>query len=523
MKNLFIVIAVVLSLGACTKKKDTVIAAADKDTFVFRVHSEPPNVDPAKGVDNVSIDIMNNVSEGLMQFDKDMKPVPGLAESHTISKDGKTYVFKIRPGVVWSDGQPLKAQHFADAWQRMLDPANAAEYSYFLYDIDGAEAFNTKKETDFSKVGVKVVDDMTLEVRLARPASYWLSLTAFVVMFPVRLDVIKKGGERWTEPEHFVGVGPYVIKEWQHDKKLVLERNDKYWGPKPAIKTAVALIIEEATTALNLFENKQMDLVRRLPAHDIQRFENTPYFGKRGYLRGYYYGFNVTKKPVDDPRVRKALGHAIDRSELPRILKGGQTASTSWIPAGMFAHNPNIGLQFDPAKAKKLLAEAGFPEGKGFPRLKMAYDVREDNKVVAEALQQMWKKHLNIDFEIQTMEWKVYLDSIRADAAPVFRLGWGADFPDPHNFMDLFLSNSGNNNTKWKNSKYDELIKKASAEREQSKRQAMYDQAQKILLEEDTAIVPLFNEAIVYLVQPRVKNFYLDGMGNLFIKNYTLE
>jgi oligopeptide transport system substrate-binding protein len=237
------------SLGiSCTKKKE-VSVKPDKDTLVFRIHSEPPNVDPAKGVDNVSIDIMNNVNEGLMQFDPEMKPVPALALSHEISKDNKTYTFKLRPGVVWSDGQPLKAQQFVDGWERMLNPKTAAEYAYFLYDIDGAEGYNQGKITDFSKVGAKAVDDLTLQVTLVRPASYWLSLTAFVVMFPQRVDVINRAGERWTEPEHFVGVGPYVIKVWEHDKRMVLERNEKYWGPKPQIARAVALIVEEATTA----------------------------------------------------------------------------------------------------------------------------------------------------------------------------------------------------------------------------------------------------------------------------------
>ena len=516
------VLAVSALSASCTKKSTTSVKP-DKDTFVFRIHSEPPNVDPAKGVDNVSIDIMNNVNEGLMQFDNDMKAIPALAESHVVSADGLNYTFKLRPGVVWSDGVPLKAQHFVDAFERMLNPKTAAEYAYFLYDIDGAEAYNQGKVKDFSQVGAKAADDLTLKVKLARPAGYWLSLTAAPVMFPQRLDVINKAGERWTEPEHFVGVGPYVIKQWEHDKRLVLERNEKYWGPKPAIGRAVALIVEEATTAISLFESGQLDLVRRLPAHDIERFKSTPMYGQRPYLRGYYYAFNSSKKPFTESKVRQALGHAIDRNELPKILKGGQVPATSWIPQGMLAHNPNIGLKFDPELAKKLLSEAGFPGGKGFPRVKMVYDVREDNKVVAEALQQMWKKVLGLEFEIQTMEWKVYLEALRTDAPPVFRLGWGADFPDPHNFMDLFLSKSGNNNTRWGDKRYDELISKASGERDTGKRVELYNQAQKILLEDSAAIVPLFNETTTYLLQPRVKSFHVDGMANIFIKNFRLE
>lgn len=498
-------------------------AKIESDAFVFRIPSEPPNIDPAKGVDNVSIDLMLNLNEGLMEFDKNMKPIPNIAESYQISKDGKTYTFKMRKNVKWSDGAPLTAKQFVETWERMLNPKTAAEYAYFLYDIKNAEDYNAGKIKDFSEVGVKAPDDHTIVVTLRAAASYWLNMPAYSVLHPIRIDLIAKYGDKYQEAGNYQGVGAYKLVKWEHDKRLVLEANEHYFGKAPAIKKAVALVVEDASTGLSLFNKGTLDLMRRLPPLEIERYKQTAQFHFGSYLRGYYYGFNIKKKPFDDVRVRKAFAHAIDRSVLPTVLKGGQNPVSSWIPKGMLAYNPEIGLKFDPEKARKLLAEAGYPEGKGFPRTAMTFDTREDNKVVAEAIQNMWKKVLNVNMEVNQMEWKVYLDAMKADAAPVFRLGWGADFPDPHNFMDLFLTKSGNNHTRWGNEKYDNLVRQASAELNPKKRVSIYNQAQKIMLEQDAAIVPLFNESLNWLVSERVKDFQLDSMGRLYLKRYSMN
>jgi oligopeptide transport system substrate-binding protein len=504
---------------SCTKKD----SARDPDTFIFRVPSEPPNIDPAKGVDTVSIDLMNNLGDGLLHFDRELKAVPALAESYEVSKDGKTLRFKIRAGVVWSDDVPLKAQHFVQSWERLLRPETAGEYAYFLFDIKNAEEFNSGKIKDFKQVGVKAIDDYSLEVELKRPASYWLNMAAFVVTFPVRVDLEKKFGEKFMDPEHFVGIGPYLLKQWDHDAKLVLERNEKYWGKKPAIKNVVALIVEDASTAMSLFEKGHLDFMRRIPSVQIDQVRERPEFHVRPYLRGYHLGFNIKKKPTDSLKVRKALALAIDREDIVKILRDGRTPTTSWIPEGMLAFNRDIGLKFNPELAKKLLSEAGFPGGKGFPRIKVIFDTREDNKTVIEAIQAMWKRHLGIEITVESMEWKVYLDSLKAGAPPVFRFGWGADFPDPHNFMDLFLSKSGNNHTQFANQKYDDLIAQGSAEQDPKRRALIYDQAQKILLEDEVAIVPIFQEGLNYLLSSRVKDFHIDAISNLFIQDFRLE
>lgn len=519
MRFCFLALVLILAMG-CTKKE----VSHDPNTLVVRVPSEPPNIDPALGVDAVSIDVMNNLGDGLVSFDRDMKPVPALAESYEISKDGTTFTFKLRKGVVWSDDVPLVARHFVESWERILSPKTAGEYSYFLFDIKNAEEFNSGKVKDFSQVGVKALDDQTLEVKLKQPAVYWINMPAFVVMFPVRADLEQKNGNKFLEPPNFVGIGPYLLKEWEHDKRLVLERNEKYWDKSnpPKIKNLIIQIVEDPSTAVSLFEKGQIDFMRALPSLQIEKYKGDPRFHFQPYLRGYHYSFNVNKKPFNDVRVRKAFAHAIDRAEIVKVLRDDRIPATSWIPKGLLGYNAGIGIQFDVEKAKKLLAEAGFPDGKGFPKFKLAFDTREDNKIVAENILAQWKKNLNVAPEVQSMEWKVYLDAMKTDAPEVFRFGWGADYPDANNFMDMFFGKSGNNHTKWASTKYESLVKKAAAEQDPAKRQGLYDQAQKIMLEEDVAVVPLFQDNVNYLLSDRVKIFYMDPMSNLFVRHYGL-
>ncbi|MGZ3736555.1 MAG: ABC transporter substrate-binding protein, partial [Bdellovibrionota bacterium] len=213
---------------------------------------------------------------------------------------------------------------------------------------------------------------------------------------------------------------------------------------------------------------------------------------------------------------------AINRAELTSLLKGGQIPAASWIPKGMLGYNPNIGLQFDPSKAKALLADAGFPGGKGFPPVTFMFDSRGDNKIIAERLQAQWRKVLGVNLSVDSEEWKVYLGRLRTDSPPLFRHGWGADFPDPDNFMNMFTSYSGNNFTRWKNPRYDALIEKAAAEAAPAKRVQLYDQAQKLLTEEDAAIVPLFIESTNYLVSPWVKGLRIDALGLLKINQVEM-
>lgn len=512
MKFLSLLLACVFSLPAVAAKQE----------FNMRIHSEPPTLDWNLATDNVSIVLLHNLMEGLADFDKQLKPVPGLA-SWKVSKDGKTYTYTLKNGITWSDGTPLTAQHFVDSWERTLNPKTASEYAYFLFDLVGAQNYNEGKEKDFSKVGVKATDAKTLVVTLNKKASYFPTIPTFTVTFPIRKDLIEKYGNKWTEAGNLVSVGPFTLAEWKHDSKVVLAANPKYFGGKPKLEKVNAYIVNEDTTAINMFESGSLHYVSRLPAIEIDRLKTNPAYRNAPFLRGYYYGFNIEKAPFNDVRVRQAFAHAVDRSQIVSLLKGGQIPTTSWVPKGMPGYEPKVGLGFDLKKAKALLAAAGYPDGKGFPATTFMFDTRDDNKMIAERLQSMWKTNLGVDLRAQNEDWKVYLNRLKTDPPAMFRLGWGADYPDPDNFLNLFTSYSGNNQTRWKNKEYDKLIERAASESAMPKRLAIYKKAQELLLEKDTAIVPLFIDALNVLVSPTAKGVELNPMDHLILKHVSMQ
>jgi oligopeptide transport system substrate-binding protein len=260
-----------------------------------------------------------------------------------------------------------------------------------------------------------------------------------------------------------------------------------------------------------------------LPPLEIERLKALPAYRNSPFLRGYYYGFNINKPPFNDVRVRRAFAHAVDRSQITSLLKGGQIPTTSWVPKGMPGYEPNVGLKFDVKKAKKLMAEAGFPDGKGFPDITFMFDTRDDNKLIAERLQSLWSTNLGVHLRAQNEDWKVYLNRLKSDVPAMYRLGWGADYPDPNNFLDLFTSYSENNHSQWKSKEYDALIEKAAGESSTPKRMAMYKKAQQMVLEDQAIIIPLFIDALNVLVAPSVKGLKLNAMDHLHLKDIWLE
>jgi oligopeptide transport system substrate-binding protein len=498
-------------------------SAAIPQELKIRIHTEPPTLDWNLATDHVSITMILNLMEGLAAFDKDLKAKPALAQSWKVSKDGKTYTYTLRPNLTWSDGTPLTAQHFVDGWERLLNPATASEYAYFLFDVVGAKEYNEGKLKDVSKLGFSAPDARTFVVQLNKRASYFATIPTFSVTFPIRKDLVAKHGKNWTKPDNLVTAGAFTLGEWRHDSRLSLKANPRYWGGKPKLEKVTAFIVGEDTTAINMFESGQLHYMARLPALEIERLRKNPAYRNMPYLRGYYYGFNTEKAPFNNVKVRQAFAHAVNREEIVSLLKGGQTPTTSWVPKGMPGHEPKVGLEFNPAKAQKLLAEAGFPGGKGFPPVTFIFDTRDDNKVIAERLQAQWKKVLGVELKAQNEEWKVYLNRLKSDVPPLYRLGWGADYPDPDNFLNLFTSYSGNNYTRWKNAEYDELIELAAGESSMPKRLALYRKAQELLLEEHAAIIPLFVDALNVMVSPQVKGLELNAMDQLILKNVHLE
>lgn len=492
------------------------------DQKVFRVNlaTEPPSLDWSLATDHVSFNVIANLMVGLTQFDKNLKPAPVIAKSWDILEGGRRIVFHLRDDVAWSDGVKVRAQDFEYSWKRLLNPKTASEYAYILFDILNAEEYHVGKISDEGLVGVRAKDDRTLEVQLKHPASYFLSITTFEVTYPQRQDIIEKFGAKWTEPDHIVTNGPFLLASWKHENEIQLKANADFFLGKPAIEKVQMFMINEKTTALAMYEQGQLDFLdnRSIPTLEKPRLVKAAGFQRVPQLRGYYYGFVTDRKPFDDVRVRKAFSMAIDRSVFPKILHGGEQPASSWIPPGMPAHNPRIGLTHNPPEARRLLREAGYPDGKGFPSVTLGYNNDEDHKIVAEAVQGMWKRNLGILVQLENQEWKVYLKKLQNDPPHLFRLGWGADYPDPDNFMKLFTALSGNNNTRWKNPRYDQLLELAAKEFNEKKRTQLYNEAQKILCETDLPIVPLFTTAETTVLNPRFTGLEYSSMGRLELR-----
>lgn len=524
---------VVVSMG-CTKRGqdiEVVLPNGTKakldvaETLRINITSEPPSLDWHKATDTTSSWITNNLMEGLVEYnlqDKELGLIPALATKWESLDNAKTWKFALRSGVVWSDGQPFTVLHVVEAWKRLLSKETASEYAYFLFGVKNARAFNEGK-VGWDDVGVKATGVNELTVELEKPMGYFPYLLTHHSTFPVRMDLIKIHGDKWTEPGNIATLGPFTLKSWEHDKLISLERNEKYYGDKPAFKNIAAYMIKEQSTAINLFDSGKLDSVHKLPSTELRQLKTRKQFHETGSLMLYYYGTNVTKPPMDNPKVRKAVAMAIDRQQLVQMLGGGQMPMTSWVPPGMFGYEAERGITFNPTKAKELLKEAGYADMSKFPRLEIKFNTNEDHQRIAENIQAQLKKNLGIEVELKNEEWKVFLNTLKTDPPHLYRFGWLADYPDPDNFMSVITGFSENNRTRWKNSKYDDLVVKAAGLTDKDERRKMYSEAQKILVEDDVPVVPFYAAVNHLLISDRVENYPVNVMERFIYKNVKLK
>lgn len=521
-----LVLLLLITFAACEGDGDKGSTARTPETPLrINLATEPPTLDWTLARDYTSITVIINFMQGLTCFGDGFVPEPCLAKSWEISDDKKTITFKIREGIVWSDGVPLKAGDFEYSWKRLLKPETAADYAYFLYDVEGARDYNTGKAKSPEAVGVKALDDATLVVRLEAPTSYFLSLLTFTSTFPLRRDIVEKYGIEWTKPENIVSIGPYILKEWRHHERLTLVKNPKFWDTEAKLKQVEMIMSGNPSSALALYESGDLDFLdgKDVPTLEVPRLKKLPDFKKNAQFRGNYIGFNTKKPPFDNALVRKAFSAAIDRSAVVELIQGAGFPSTSWIPKGMLGYNPDIGVDYDPEKAKKWLAEAGYPGGKGVHEISFLYPDIGSNPIIAVALQSMWKETLGVEVKLNNQEWKVYLSTLKTDPPQVYRAGWGADYPDPHNFMNLFECDSGNNHTRWCSPKFDSLIEAAAREIDPAKRKPLYDEAQRLLTETDVAIAPFFTSIQYSMIKPYVSGLEINQLSLIFLDKVSYQ
>ncbi|MCA8925299.1 MAG: peptide ABC transporter substrate-binding protein, partial [Planctomycetes bacterium] len=451
--------------------------------------------------------------EGLVSLHpKTLEPVPGVAERWDLSDDKTIYTFHLRQNAKWSDGTPVDANDFFASWKRALTPATGSQYAYMYYAIRGAEEFNKGQNEDFGTVGIKVVDDHTLEVTLANPCAYFLHQVAFRTLCPVPMKVVEAKGDAWSRAGNIIGNGAFKLVEWRPNDKIVMVPNEHYWArDEVKLERLVALPIEDMETAYKLFQTGKLDWMTAVPAAKVEEIKRDPSYYAAPYLGSYFYRFNTTKAPFDDARVRKAFSLSLNRESITSdILKGGQIPAT-WFTPELPGYKPPQGLAESREEAQRLLAEAGYPEGKGFPEVSLLYNTNEAHKQVAEVVAQQWKENLGVTVSLRNTEWKVYLDLVDKKDYQIARAGWIGDYVDPNTFLDCFVTDGGNNNTGWSNAKYDGLIRQAAAEGDPKKRSELFFEAETILVEEELPVLPLY----IYVNQGMLRDTVLGWHENV--------
>lgn len=519
-----------------TSESGTSESGSDNSEQVFRMNltAEPPTLDPAQMQDQVSSTVMTGLFEGLTKMDETGKAVPAMAESWGVSEDGKSYTFHLRPGVKWSNGDPVTAHDFEYSWKRTLNPKldPLAPYAYQLYYIKGAQAYNedAKGTVDPSTVGVKAIDDQTLKVDLVNPTPYFLSLTSFYTYYPVNKKVAESNPKWSAEAETFVSNGPFKLSSWKHNDTLELVPFEEYYDKDSIkLKRVQFFMVKDANTELSMYRTDKLDWAGMptglIPLEQLEqlRQKKDPELVSANTASVYYYLFNNTKKPFSNVKVRKALAMAINRQQIvDKVAKGGQTPAYGFVPPGIHGVNgdyrsevPDTYFKEDVEEAKKLLAEGLQEEGmSSFPDVTLAFN-EGLHKDIAEAVADMWKTNLGITVSTETQEWKVFLQNRTSKNYDIARAGWGADYNDPMTFLDLNTSTSGNNDSGYNNSKYDSLIKAAYETNDQQKRVDLMKQAEQLFIGDDMSVMPIYYYTTNSLVKPYVKNYIIDYKGDI--------
>jgi len=466
---------------------------------------------------------------GLLVESPNLDIAPDVAQSWEVSDGGRRYVFHLRDDVHWSDGTPVTAGDFAYAWKRVLDPATGSPNADLLYDILGARAFHQGQACHPDQLGVRALNDLTLEVELEEPTGHFLQLMAFVVSFPLPRHVVEAHGASWTEVGKFVSNGPFRLEARPSDELMVLVRNPAYHGRSTGnlqrVELSLRLSRESSLALLEAYEAGELDVydTLELPPVDMDRARqrHPGEFVSEPWLHTNYLAFNTSQPPFDDVRVRRAFVLAMDRETLASVALGGFVvpATGGFVPPGMAGHSPGIGLPYDPEAARKLLAEAGYPGGRGFPPIVYLMLPATVHQEHGEYVCQGWREELGIEVRDEAVEWDTYDDRLGREPRHIFACGWIADYPDPDNILRVGLATV---QTMWRDPVYDGLIERARRLTDQRQRMRLYSQADRILVEE-APLVPLFYNRNTLLIKPWVLKFPMSARGGWFWKDIVIE
>ena len=567
LKKLSITFTFFILIAGCSGGDNSPVdSGLEKGIFHFGNGSEPQGIDPHIVTGVPEHHILISLCEGLTIANPDGGPnLPGVAESWTISDDGKEYIFYLNKNAKWSNGEVMTADDFVWSWMRILTPSLGSQYPDMLYYIEGAEEYHTyrseeeikkdildaeksfnearknliekelihssdpvfsnqisalKKELinkpSFDTVGIKAVDDHTLKVNLKSPTPFFLGLLSHYSTWPVHKETVLKHGSiddrtgQWTRPGNFVCNGPFQLKTWELNNKIVVEKNPHYWDAETVKLNEMHFYpVSNVMTEDRMFRAGQLHLTSTLPSQKCPVYieENNPDLRIDPYMGQYFYRLNINNPYLTDVKVRKALAYSINRKLLvEKVTKCGQIPAYSFTPPGSNGYYPDTELPFNPELAKQLMAEAGYSESNPFPKLEILFNTNEDHRKIALAIQQMWQENLGIQVELVNQDWKVYLSREMVGDFQVSRAGWIGDYEDPNTFLDLMRPNRGNNKTGWEDLEYDLVMQKANSTNNQEERYELLMEAERILIN-NMPIIPLYTYVRAYQLSPDVKGY----------------
>jgi oligopeptide transport system substrate-binding protein len=479
--------------------------------------ANPQSLDPSqfRGVPEWRIYLA--LFEGLVRLDpRTSKAEPGVAESWTYSNNNSVITFRIRAGITWSDGTPITAQTIVDSWLYHLNPTTASEYAYMMgMVVKGADDYNsgTGRRED---VAIRAIDARNLEVTLVGPAPYALDMMAHFGFSPLPMHIIERYGSNWTRPENIVSNGPFVLQEYIPNSRVVVIPNERYWDKANVHLTKITFDpSDDRNTMVQMYMTGQADWSTDVDLARIDELKFHKDYQSSPQTAVYYLLINNRDHvPLNDPRVRKALSMAIDRQELiDNLLKGGEILATGMIPP-MGDYTPATGNGYNVAEARRLLAEAGYPNGQGFPTFTFTYNSSEANRIIGEYLQQVWRNTLGINLELRNMEWASYLAFRSTPPMQIGRTGWVMDYMDPQNMLDILVSTGGSNHGHYSNAEFDQLVRQVSTMPDGAERNRLMRQAEDIAITQEQAVIPIFYYVNQDLIDLNIwDGWYSNTMG----------
>ncbi len=492
-----------IAASGCTRQNRVETGSA---TIQVQLWNDPVTLDPSMAEDVVSMRVLNNTMDGLLGYDGEGKVQNLLAESFTVSPDGKRYEFTLRKGAAWSDGRLVSAGDFVFGMRRVLMPETGAKLSHFLFPIRGARELNAGKAKPES-LGV-FEKDGKLVIELVRPVSYFPEILCLTVAMPIREDFLAAQQGRWDREAPVTG--PYRIRRQTPDQELLLEPNPKYWRKVPA-HSVLLRIVRDDSTSVNLFENGKLDILTRVPTLDYKRLKEMGVVHTDPFLATYYIAFNVRKGPFADRELRRAVAGAIRKDEIVAAVETPEIPARSWIPPGLDGYlafeGPDAALSATASRMKARLAKEGPLSAVA------AFDASERNTTVMSKVQQDLKAHLGISLQLESRDWKAHIRRITTEAPPIYRFGWLSPFRDPVPHLQVFTSGNANNYTGWTNPRYDRLVSDIETLSAGSERTAKILEAQKLLVEDEVPVVPIYHYVQSHAVSKRIGNFRVNPLG----------